>query len=61
MTTDNLSTEKRIKQLRVELVKYYQESAFLSCRNMGEIVKLSMWMVLEKPQLYDDNFMSSEE
>ena len=61
MTTDTLSTEKRIKQLRVELAKYYQESAFLECRNMGEIVKLSMWMVLEKPQLYDDDFMSSEE
>ncbi|MEO0688289.1 MAG: hypothetical protein AAFY76_25325, partial [Cyanobacteria bacterium J06649_11] len=59
MTTDTLSTSKRVIQLRNELADYYGEREFLNCQNMGEIVRLSMWMVLDKPNLYDDDFMSA--
>ena len=59
MCADTLSTEDRIEQLSKELSAYYQDDRFLQCKNMGEIVKLSMWMVIDRPNLYDDNFMSS--
>ncbi len=59
MTADTLSSAERVDQLKNELAEYYKEREFLSCRNMGEIVRLSMWMVLDKPNLYDDDFMSA--
>ena len=54
MVKDKLSFPDRIKQLRKELAKYYEEPSFLKCTNMGEIVKLSLWMVIKKPDLYGE-------
>ena len=58
MTHDELSTPERVTQLGKELSRYYKEPGFETCKNMGEIVKTSLWMVLERPHLYDTDFMS---
>ena len=58
MVQDELSTPERVIQLGKELSAYYKEPSFEGCKNMGEIVKTSLWMVLERPNLYDTDFMS---
>ncbi|MFT6972771.1 MAG: hypothetical protein ACJAR3_002274 [Roseivirga sp.] len=54
MVKDKLSFPDRIEQLRKELSQYYDEPNFLKCTNMGQIVKLSLWMVIKKPDLYSE-------
>ena len=54
MIKDTLAFPEQVKKLRKDLAKYYDEKAFLSCTNMGEIVKLSLWMVIKKPDLYGE-------
>lgn len=54
MVADKLSSPDKVARLRKELAAYYKEDRFLSCKNMGEIVQLSLRMVLEKPDLYDE-------
>ena len=47
MTKDTLSTNEHLDQLKRELAELYQDTAFVSCRSMGEIVQTSI-MLLEK-------------
>ncbi len=54
MIGDTISFPKNVKSLRGELAKYYQEDSFLKCENMGELVKMSLWMVIKKPDLYGE-------
>ena len=51
MMTDTISFPKNVESLKKELAKYYNEPRFLNCKNMGEIVKISLWMVIIKPDL----------
>lgn len=60
MKKEKLSSPKNVKRLGKELAEYYGESDFLECTSMGAIVHLSLKMVIEKPNLYDDDFMSSK-
>jgi hypothetical protein len=39
---DVLSTPEKIGQLREELAEHYQNSRFLDCKTMGEIMELHM-------------------
>lgn len=48
MTRDTLSKSQHIKNLKNELANYYRDKRFLKCTNMGEIVKTSLRMLLEK-------------
>jgi len=48
MTKDTLSTAQHIKTLKTEMADYYKDKRFLQCTNMGEIVKTSLKMLLEK-------------
>lgn len=52
MIRDTVSFPKNVNTLKKELAEFYQENEFLKCKNMGEIVKLSLWMVIKKPDLY---------
>lgn len=58
MSKDKLSLDSHITQLKKELAHYYHDPRFLDCRNMGEIVRLSLNLVIEKPDLYNDRLMS---
>ncbi|HEU4470596.1 MAG TPA: hypothetical protein VFR58_05920 [Flavisolibacter sp.] len=50
MTKDEISTEDKRQQLREELSGYFQNTAFLRCRTMGDIVKQVLRFVL-RPHL----------
>lgn len=45
MIKDVLSQEEKVKSLREELAAHYQNTAFLSCQTMGEIVQTSLQIV----------------
>lgn len=49
MVCDEISTPNNVYQLKQELAYLYKENDYLKCRNMGEIVKTSLQMVLTKP------------
>ncbi len=48
MTKDTLSKDPHIYNLKNELSDYYKDDRFLRCANMGEMVKTSLRMLLEK-------------
>ncbi len=45
MMKDDLSTPEKIKKLREELTKHYQNDSFKKCKSMGEIMKQSLSML----------------
>ncbi len=47
MTKDTLSTPEHLTQLKTELAELYQDTGFVSCQSMGEIVQTSI-LLLEK-------------
>jgi len=49
MTKDTISTPENIQSLKKDLAKLYNDEEFLTCRNMGEIVKTSLKMVFKQP------------
>lgn len=59
MSQDRLSSGEKIVQLRAELARYYNDKRFLECKTMGDIVRLSLNLVVEKPNLYTDGLMSN--
>lgn len=42
MSHDTISTLEKKNQLKEELSTHYNNPAYLKCKNMGEIVKLSL-------------------
>ncbi|GJM29280.1 MAG: hypothetical protein DHS20C17_19150 [Cyclobacteriaceae bacterium] len=48
MTQVTLSKAQHIRRLKKEMSEYYHDPRFLECKNMGEIVKTSLRMLLEK-------------
>lgn len=51
MTRDELAPEANIERLRQELAAYYQTTEFNECRNMGELVKVSLEHLLKDEKL----------
>ena len=49
MINDTISTKEKVEQLREELADHYQRRDFIRCRNMGEIMRLSLDLLLESP------------
>ena len=47
MEQDHLSPVENVISLRSELSKHYKNEAFLNCRNMGEILRLSLHQVIK--------------
>lgn len=42
MIKDKISLDSHVRNLKVEMARYYKNEKFLRCRNMGEILKLSL-------------------
>ena len=47
MIKDRISLNKHVESLRPEMAKYYQNEKFLNCKNMGEILKLSLKVLVK--------------
>jgi hypothetical protein len=56
MKKDTIAPEKNVRQLREELSQYYDEVEFLDCKNMGEILELSLKMLYKKADVYKEEF-----
>ncbi len=50
MIHDTISTKEKVEQLRTELSDHYSRKDFLRCRNMGEIMRLSLDLLLENAE-----------
>ena len=50
MINDSISSKEKIEQLREELSNHYERKEFMRCRNMGEIMRLSLDLLLESPE-----------
>jgi hypothetical protein len=48
MENDVLSIPENINSLKKDLAKHYQDEAFLACKNMGQILRISLFQVLKK-------------
>ncbi len=48
MENDIISPLENVEYLRNDLAKHYKNSNFLTCKNMGEILRLSLKQVLHK-------------
>jgi hypothetical protein len=48
MAEDTISTPENTNKLRKELAAHYNNADFLQCATMGEIVKLSLRLVLKE-------------
>lgn len=55
MTHDALSSPENISRLGQELAEFYEETEFVHCKTMGELVELSLEMLIRKPELYKDH------
>ncbi|MFY0606374.1 MAG: hypothetical protein JXR10_06655 [Cyclobacteriaceae bacterium] len=54
MTKDTISTPENVAKLGEDLADFYEEKDFLDCHSMGELVELSLEMLVRKPELYKD-------
>lgn len=48
MVKDSISHPEKVDQLKRELSNHYQNNIFMKCHSMGELVKTSLRIVLEK-------------
>ncbi|MBU2915080.1 MULTISPECIES: hypothetical protein [Reichenbachiella] len=53
MVKDQISSPENVMMLKNDLAEFYDEKKFIECKNMGEIVKVSLWMLIKKPDLYN--------
>ena len=45
---DNIAPPENVELLKHELAKYYHDSEFLSCPNMGAVVKSSLKVLIKQ-------------
>lgn len=48
MIKEQLSTPEKTDSLKVDLANHYEDSGFLNCQNMGEVMKYSLNLLVEK-------------
>ncbi|MFD2200625.1 hypothetical protein [Shivajiella indica] len=48
MENDVISTQENIDSLKKDLAKHYKDNDFLNCKNMGQILRVSLSQVLKK-------------
>ncbi|MEQ8470962.1 MAG: hypothetical protein RIC35_07250 [Marinoscillum sp.] len=61
MSQDKLSSPENVTRLSEELADFYEEREFLACTSMGELVTLSLEMLIRKPDLYKDHLPETED
>ncbi|MFK7951706.1 MAG: hypothetical protein AB8B73_02585 [Ekhidna sp.] len=54
MKQETLSKPQNVKQLKEDLANFYEDRDFLECECMGDLVELSLEMLIRKPNLYKD-------
>jgi len=54
MRKDEIAKPENVRRLAKELGTFYEHAAFSNCQTMGEIVSMSLDMLLKKPDLYKD-------
>ncbi|REJ85337.1 MAG: hypothetical protein DWQ44_01395 [Bacteroidetes bacterium] len=47
MQNDTVSLKDKVDQLKTELAEHYKKDSFLKCKNMGEIMRVSLNLLLE--------------
>jgi hypothetical protein len=47
MKIDQLSTQDKVDSLKQELAKHYQSNTFMKCENMGEVMQLSLNLLVD--------------
>jgi hypothetical protein len=57
MCQDEIAPPAHVDSLRRDLARMYADDDFLACKNMGEILKLSLKMVLVKPIRHKYSFV----
>ena len=60
MSEDKISEQVKIDSLKKELAKHYKNDKFLSCNNMGEIVKASLKQMIRSNKLQLQNMNSTD-
>lgn len=50
MVNDKISLPYHVEYLKKEMARYYKNNKFLRCQNMGEILKLSLKVVVQRLQ-----------
>jgi len=48
MEEDVISTPENVATLKAELAQHYKNNAFLQCKNMGQLLRLSLMQVMTK-------------
>ena len=48
MLKEDLSTPEKVETLRTELANHYRNNDFMSCESMGELMKLSLNLLVDK-------------
>ncbi len=56
MVTDQISTSRKVIQLKKELAYHHKNNTFLNCQNMGEIVLTNILLLLKKDFTQSINF-----
>jgi hypothetical protein len=46
MKKDTLSLPENLESLKQDLARHYKNNSFLTCKSMGEVVELSLKLVL---------------
>jgi hypothetical protein len=46
MSKDEIAPAENVEQLKAELAKHYEDNRFLNCKTMGELVWLSLELVM---------------
>lgn len=46
MESDTISTDEKVHQLKTELAKHFDHPEFLKCKNMGEILRTRLYIIL---------------
>ncbi|MFT5642270.1 MAG: hypothetical protein ACI9A7_002379 [Cyclobacteriaceae bacterium] len=58
MESETIAPMPNVIKLGEELADFYEYRAFLDCRSMGELVRISLEMLVLKPDLYHDEAIS---
>lgn len=48
MESDTISTTENTESLKNDLARHYKSSDFYRCKNMGQVLRLSLYLVLQK-------------
>lgn len=54
MASDRLAPKENMRMLRKDLAEFYRDKNFLNCQSMGEIVRHSLELLIQKPDLFSE-------